>query len=491
MHAVRVRVVNRIAIPNACALSTFSAIFRTLCHTNNIGGVNDLHSVHLIHGKRAVRRLSICRFVVRNGVGSSIHLRRNSIVVIDPCRSLIRVMNGIGHPVCCRVGPTRAITSLLGCTNNFVKSTCGGTMHVVHGDKHRRRMCGISRVSCSMFHLSSNSLVAISTMLSHFRGGIRIDNTICHPKLCRLSNRIGAIGRLVGGTRKLQKSTFLTQILLSHRHRSLARRVITISLRNVVGNAISSVPLRGGSRLCIPNVRSLGRDRAISVCNRILGPNAFLCSSGLAVRSVVIRTKNLARTTTAAYIDIAHHVGSPGDATCDDGLTRAFAFSVGSNLLANTNDFCLRPFSMIRIHHDPTCRIRHVIAITNRILFDNDCSLLGGGRHLDSIVNHTNKVAPTTCVGKKHLVHGHGSRRHQHRASILHVTRNNRNSSDVTIGGLTVSRACTMNVSVRGTLFGPKDSCSVILHRKSVICVPRCIGAIGVDNSIVCPGAMA
>lgn len=491
VHSVRMGIVNRIIIPKACALSSFTSMFRTLCHTNNIGPVNDLHDVGIVHGKGAVTSLSICSLLVGKGVGSSVHLRSNSMVLISPCRSLMRVLNGMGHPVFCRVGPARAMNALLGCSNNFANSTCGGTLHVVHGDKHRRRVCGISRVSCSMFHMSSNSGVAISSILRHFRGHIRIHNTMCHRNLCRLSNVVGAIGRLVGGTRKLHKSTFLGHTVVSHRLRSLSRRVVRMSIGNLLGKATTSVPLRGGSVLCVPDVRSLGRRTALAVRNRITGPNACLCSSGVAMRSLILRTNNLLRTTTAAGIRITQHVGSPGDASFDAAMNRGFSFSLGSNLLIKRKDrsFRLRPFSRVCIHGDPSCFGRRGIVINKRILFDNGCTLSGGGRHLDSLVTGTNKMAPSTCVGKTHLVHEVARRRFHHGRSTLHVTRT-KNKSSVSMGELSLSSACSMNVGLKRTLGGPNSSTSVILHRKSMLFIPRCMDAIGVGNTMVCPGAI-
>lgn len=489
-QAVRIGIVKRIFRPKACTLSSFSAIFRTLCHTNNIDSVNDLHGVRMIHKKRGVTAMSICSFVVGNGVGSSVHLRRNSIVVIPPCRTLIDVRNGIGHPVGCRVGGGRDITALLGCTNKFSKSTCAHSLHVVHRGKGRCRVCAVSSVSCSMFRMGSNSTLATRTVLSHFRGGLRVGKTICHPNVCRFKKALGAIHRLIRGTRNLVNSTFAKHTILRHRHRGLGGRIVRMSVGNVVSNATPSMPLRHGSILCVPDVRSLRSIKDVVICNRITHPNRFTFTSGAALRSVVVRTNKLVRSTSAIHISISHHVGSDGNARTISAVKRVCSFSLGSNFIVSKRpNFILRPCSRMCIHGDPTCRRRIGIRIANRILCRNSCTLARGDRHLSSLVGGTNKIAPFTCVGKTHLDHHVGTSRHGHVRVILSVT--GAKGSSVSIGQLSLKSVCCINVSLRGTVLGPNSDTSVMLHRKSIVRVPRCGGAMHVDKTIVCPGAIS
>ncbi len=132
-ESVLVGIVNRILVPNACALDTFTAIFRTLCVTNNIGSVNALESVGICHSGGLVASISVCSCVLGNGLDNGVQLTSGSIVIIKPCSYVMSIAKGIGHPVCCRVHGSRSLNALLGCTNNFANSTCAGAMHIIHG----------------------------------------------------------------------------------------------------------------------------------------------------------------------------------------------------------------------------------------------------------------------------------------------------------------------------------------------------------------------
>lgn len=491
VHSVVIGIVKRIRIPNACQLSTFTSIFRTLCHTKKIGHVNDLQAVRIMQDNVGMTSISICRCVVGKGLASSVHLSRKSIVLMSPCRGLINVSKGIGEPVVCRVGRKRDLTALVNCANKFAKSTCQGAIHLIHHDKERGRVCGISRRSCSGFVLASGSRISIRTMLKHFSGGMRVRKTICHTNVCRLSDIAKAVGQLVRRTRNLHKSTFLGETLLEQRHRSLSRRVVPISLGGLVRKATPSLPLRGGSMLCVSDVGRLRRRKILFVCNSITGPNCFPFTQGVDIRSLVLGTNKLLRSTSAIHVSISQQVGSPGDISSSAIVKGDFAMRLGGKLLVKRDGALgLRPCSVIFMHEDPKCRGRTGIAIGKRIAFAKGCTLAGGGRQLDSLVTGTKKLSGDTCTGNTHLVHEVAISRVQRGRSTIQFTAGKAKGSSISLSSLRISRACSINVRLRGTLTGPGSSRSLMLQRNSMLFIPGCIDAIAIGNTIVCPGAI-
>ncbi len=493
-QAVRIRIVNRIRGPNACTVSSFTAVFGTLCRTNNIGRVNALHRIGIFHDSGPITACSICSFVLGNGDSANVHLRSGSIIIMSTCGGLMDIANGMGHPVCCRVLSNRSITRLLGCTNKFSNGTCGRSMHLVHGKGQRHRVCALSAGRRSGFAITGNSSVSISSVVSAFTGVIRIGKTICHPNVFRVNKHVAAIGRLVRDTNKLGSRTFLGHTVLGHHGPGGAVRGVTVGLRQLVSKATSSIPLHGGSILLMPDVFSVRRIRAIAVFNRITFPNACRCMSGVSVRSFVIDTNKLGRTTSATGISITHHVGGSRTASTTSAVSCICSFTVDSNLIIRkAPGFALGPFSRICIHGDPNCRRRRGMAIRNRILFKNACTLRGGGRHLDRLITGTKKLAPRTGVGKTHLRHVVARRRGVHLRSAVRTTvRVTRGGgSSISVHHDVVGRAiCPINVRLSETLGGPNSSTSVALHSNSQLVVPRFSGAIGIDKRIVCTGAV-
>lgn len=275
---------------------------------------------------------------------------------------------------------------------------------------------------------------------------------------------------------------------------SFADSIVTVGVMSVLGKGIPSVRLRGRSRLCVPSLFSLRRPCAIGIDKTIGTPSAMLpFHGGLAMRSIVILTNNLHRTTSVVGMRITQQLGSPSTAQDDGRATRAFGFALSRKLTMASNSalFALRPFSRMFIHFSPNCRGRRMIGIKNRVAFTNGCALGGGGAHLDRLVTRSNNVAPSTCIQKTDLGHGlAASRLHRVRALLRLDGGDGRDHSSVSIS-LTGLGRCPMNVSLRGTLTRPKDTSSLILHSKSILCVPRRRDAIGIDNSIACPGDIA
>lgn len=178
VHDVGIGVINRTITPKACALSSLTALFGTLCTTKKMGSVKSLEGVGMCQGDGRVTDLSMCSCLLGNGCRAGVHLRSGSVVVVNPCRRLIATNNGIGESHACRLQQKRALTSLLSVTNNFAKSTCANDVQIGHGTNSHCGVTAIGRRRFRAFILRSNSSLVISSIVPCCSGQVVVSNTI-------------------------------------------------------------------------------------------------------------------------------------------------------------------------------------------------------------------------------------------------------------------------------------------------------------------------
>ena len=397
IRSIKVIIIGEVVKPGTYTLPSLATVFNALYSSGGPNSNGSFRKIDIIRNNRVIRKLDIYDFLLKGDQKDNIGLRDQDIIQVPTYSVRVEMSGEVKRPALYEVLPGETLQDVINFSGGFTDLAYTSKIQALQVNDNERSIVDVAEQDFKNYTPLRGDKYIVSHILESYKNRVTISGAVLRPGSYALDKGL-TIGKLISKASGLRKDAFTSRGSLTRLKADNTPEVISFSVRDVVDNPASDIPLQKEDLVSISSILDFHDQYSVTISGEVRNPANYSYADSMTVENLIIKAGGLTEGASPKRIEISRRIDNTDPNSLNGSIAQVFNISVDPSLGLSSTNFVLKPFDIVSVYTYPGYEKQKAIKVEGEVMYPGYYTITKKNERISDLLRKAGGLTPSAFV---------------------------------------------------------------------------------------------